>query len=526
MSATPPSGSGDADAPYAAIGATGLKGGVVVRAVLERGAQYAARTRQRPTKSSPWCRPGLRNLSRAARSQGLSHVHRREAVTSIDALERALGAALARPGDDEYAEATQPRNATAQQRPLAVVAATNADDVTRAVRAAADTGLAVRVQGTGHGAAGVIGDDVLLIDTSRLDTISIDPAGRTARAGAGATWSALNAAAEQHGLLGLAGTAPDVGVVGYTVYGGIGWLTRPYGLASASLRRVQFVDGDGKPQVAAEDENPDALWAFRGAGGVGIATAVEIDLVAVQDLWAGYQLWPISQAEAVVTAWAAALERIGTDLTSAIGFLSAPDAPTIPEQLRGHRVVHLPAASIRGAAGFAPMQDALRAAPSPAIDTLGPCDAQRLAAIHLDPPAPVPGVGEGRWLAAESPAHALDILGAHGLGDHAPLSEIEIRHTATTTRVDPPGALTRMPGPFLLHAVGAAPSADDRPGVQQALDTVRAAAEPVDTGRSSISFLDGQTSASDALTREVSSRLDAARRRFDPNHRIRHPRTL
>ncbi|NYJ73718.1 FAD-binding oxidoreductase [Allobranchiibius huperziae] len=444
----------------------------------------------------------------------------------VDDLDRAVGSALRRPGDDEYDTATQPRNATADQHPVAVVAATSADDVRRAVRAAADAGLGVAVQATGHGAAGTVGDDVLLIDTRRMNGVSVDPSARTARVGAGATWAEVNAEAATHGLLGLAGTAPDVGVVGYTLSGGIGWLTRAHGMASASLRRVEFVDGDGEPQVADEQENPEALWAFRGAGGVGIVTAVEIDLVAVPDLWAGYRLWPITEAESVVAAWTDALGQIDETLTSAIGFLKAPDAPVVPEALRGHRVVHLSAASVSGEAGFEPLERALRAAPEPAIDTTGPCDEKRLAVIHLDPPDTVPAIGDGGWLTASTPAHALAILSALGVGDDAPLAEMEIRHVATTVAAHADGAMTSPPGPFLLHVVGPAPTVDDRRTVEQAIDVVRAAVQPVETGRAAASFRDGQTTVPGAFADDEEERLRSVRQRYDPHRRIRRPRSV
>ena len=446
-------------------------------------------------------------------------------MTSIDPLETALGGLLQRPGDEKYDAATQPRNRTAQESPAAVVMAASADDVRLAVRTAVDVGLRVAVQATGHGAAGAMADDVLLIDSTQLDTIAIDSMARTARVGAGVTWATLNAEAERHGLIGLAGTAPDVSVVGYIVFGGIGWLTRPHGMASASLRRVEFVDGMGRSQVADVD-HPDALWAFRGAGGVGVATLIEIGLVDIGDLWAGYRLWPIEQAEAVVAAWVAAVEGADETLTSAIGFLSAPDAPTVPAQLRGRRVVHISAASTSGAAGFAPLENALSPVPDPAIDTVGPCDARRLSGIHLDPDSPVPAVGEGRWLTAGAGAHALPILASHGLDDDAPLSEIEIRHTSTAVGADTPGALTGVPGSFLLHAVGPAPEPDDHPAVEEALGVVRASAEPVDSGRASTSFRDGQTSAADVLLPDARERLAAIRRRLDPQRSIWYPRPI
>ena len=191
-------------------------------------------------------------------------------------------------------------------------------------------------------------------------------------------------------------------------------------------------------RTAARNENPEALWAFRGGGGVGIATSVRIGLMPAEHLWAGYALWPIAQARAVVSAWAATAAA-GDDLTSAIGFLHAPDSDMVPKALRGHRVVHVSAASTAGKKGFAPLRAALAAAPEPAIDTVGPCDAARLATIHLDPPVAVPALGEGRWLDASTPTHAWDILIALGVDDdEVALSEMEIRHVAPSLRSDSP----------------------------------------------------------------------------------------
>ena len=137
--------------------------------------------------------------------------------------------------------------------------------------------------------------------------MSIDTSARIAHAGAGTTWSALNSTAQRHGLFGLAGSSPTVAIAGYTFGGGVGWLTRPYGMASSSLLTVDYVDGSGRPRRAAEDApdpvDREALWAFRGGGGVGIATRLTLELVAPQALWAGYQLWNITALKPVTEAW-------------------------------------------------------------------------------------------------------------------------------------------------------------------------------------------------------------------------------
>ncbi|KQY06797.1 hypothetical protein ASD37_11625 [Mycobacterium sp. Root135] len=188
---------------------------------------------------------------------------------------------LSSPDSSAYRAATTPHNATVVQRPARVAHARSADEVADAVRWAAEHDLRVAVQASGHGAGAPIGADHLLVDTSGLDSVDVDVAGHVVRVGAGATWSAVNAVAERDGLLGLAGSSPTVGVAGYTFGGGVGYLTRPHGMASSALLAVDYVDGNGQARRATEDADDvvdrEALWAFRGGGGVGVATTLTME---------------------------------------------------------------------------------------------------------------------------------------------------------------------------------------------------------------------------------------------------------
>ena len=435
---------------------------------------------------------------------------------NLDVLTARLRGRVFRPGTADYARATTPRNATARQQPAVVVTAHYAEDVVATVEEAAAAGLRILVQASGHGACGDVGGDVALLDTSGLDDIEIDPDRRTARVGSGARFGDINAAAFEHGLLALAGTAPDVAVAGYTVLGGVGWLTRPHGMASASLLSVDLVDGTGKQLHADDEQHADLLWAYRGGGGVGIATALELRLFPADDLHAGYLLWDAEHAATIIPAWGEALGRLHPALSSTCAMLHAPDAPTVPEGLRGKPVVHLAAATVAGEAAMHTLKDVLSSLPKPAIDTLGACDAKRLSGIHLDPPVPVPALGEGRWLTGEAGTHALQVLSAAGTTLDSPLGEVELRHLAVLP-CDVPGAETSPPGEILLHAAGSVPDGQGREKVRAALDAVLAAAQPVDTGRSSTSFRDGQNGATDAHPPEIRARLEAIRRRVDPD---------
>lgn len=341
----------------------------------------------------------------------------------VEDLVRRLGGRVQRPGDAGYASATSPKNSSGIQQPAAVVRAGSAGDVAECVAWTAEHDGRLVIQATGHGAAGVVGADAILLDTSEMTAVEISD-GR-ARVGAGALWSEINARAQREGMLGLSGTAPDVSVAGYTFHGGLGWLTRAHGLASSRLRAVEFVDGTGALRRADENDDTEALWAFRGGGGVGVATTVEFDLVPVADLRAGFLLWPVADAERVVGAWAQTVGRLPASVTSSIGLLKAPDAPMVQEPLRGQRVVHLSLACLDDPGGAATLFEAL---PAAAQDTFGLCEASRLGQIHLDPPAAVPAVGIGLWLDESAATRASAILAATGLSQDAVLAEIELRH--------------------------------------------------------------------------------------------------
>ncbi|MFI7231504.1 FAD-binding oxidoreductase [Nonomuraea angiospora] len=249
------------------------------------------------------------------------------------------------------------------------------------------TPLEIVPQATGHGAGAPVGKGSVLLDTSRLADVSIDPESRVAVVGAGATWSAVNAAAEQHGLLGLAGSAPSVSVSGYTFGGGIGWLVRRDGLASGALQAVHYVDGSGRSRTAADDATEEvdraAIWAFRGAGGVGIAHTPEFDLVPAADLHAGALLWHADALPELIAAWSSTIGTVGSGVSSSIAVLHVPPLPPFPEELHGRVAVHLAIADPDGPVAATPLLDAMRAAAEPVSDSWGP---NRRGGTCADPP--------------------------------------------------------------------------------------------------------------------------------------------
>lgn len=447
--------------------------------------------------------------------------------TAIDTLRRQLAGTVAAPGDAGYDDLRQAWNATARQRPALAIEPATPDDVAAAVRFAAAQGRRVAVQATGHGAAGTMGDDVILLNLRALRGVEIDPAGATARVEAGATWAEVAEAAERHGLAGLAGTAAGVGVVGYTLHGGLGWLARAHGLASGSLLAVEYVDAAGTPRRATDTDDGDALWAFRGGAGVGIATAVELRLFPHPRVYGGSRFWGLEHAPAVLERWLEWTDGLPETITSLVWAFDGPDIPAFPPPFRGRAVIGLGAAGLDPAADRPRVDALLGALPEPLVDSFSERSPAALSEIQAPPPGPVPTRGDGRVLARPTPGVVAGILRASGVGRGGPLSFVELRHAGGSAAHDTAGgALTSLPGEFVLDAVAAAPSEERIAVIDTVFDAVATAAAPVDLRRTFAGFRGGRTDAPGALTPEHAARLRELRLRHDPHGRLFRPREL
>jgi FAD binding domain len=206
----------------------------------------------------------------------------------LEALQAAIAGQVFVPGQVGYDQARTAWNLAADQRPAVVVDAGSAADVVQAVRFARANGMRIAPQGTGHGAGPLEWlHGAMLLRTTRMRKVCIDPAARTARAEAGAVWQDVTVPVGQHSLAALAGSSPDVGVTGYTLGGGLGWLARRYGLAANSVTAAELVTADGDLVRTDAGHEPDLFWAVRGGGGVGVVTALEMRLYPVGELYAG-----------------------------------------------------------------------------------------------------------------------------------------------------------------------------------------------------------------------------------------------
>jgi FAD/FMN-containing dehydrogenase len=424
-------------------------------------------------------------------------------------------------GDDGYEDARQAWNLASDQRPSVVVMAESAVDVVKAVRFARVQGMRIAPQGTGHGSGSVEAlDGAMLIKTSRIRRVDIYPSTRTARAEAGAEWQEVTVPAAEHGLAALAGSSGDVGVIGYTLGGGMGWLARRYGLASESVTAVEIVTPDGRLVRADAENEPDLLWAVRGAGGqVGIVTAIEFTLYPVRELYAGVLFFPVERASGVLHAWREWTDTVPEEVTSLGRLVNIPPIEQAPEFLRGRSFVVIEAAYLgdefEGAELIRPLREL-----GPEIDTFATIPVPALQQLHMDPDEPMPGAGDGMLLDDLTPAAIDALLAIVGPGTSSPLLSVEIRHLGGALAGDGDGAQARIDAGFMVFGVGLAPTPEIEDAVASALRVMKDTLAPWGSAYSYYNLAEMPAEASEVLPADSYRRLRQIKAKYDPDELI------
>ena len=440
----------------------------------------------------------------------------------LDALRAALAGQVFVPGEAGYDQARRAWNLAVDQRPAVVVEASSAADVAQAVRYARARGIRIAPQGTGHGAGPLEPlDGAMLLRTTRMRTVHIDPAARTARAGAGAVWQDVTVPAAEHGLAALAGSSPTVGVTGYTLGGGLGWLARRYGLAANSVTAAELVTPDGDLVRADADHEPDLFWAVRGGGGVGVVTALEMRLYPVRDLYAGDLLFPIQRAAEVLHAWGEWTATVPDEITSMGHLVRLPPAPQLPEPLRGRAFAMVEAACLGDAGTGAELIGPLRRL-GPELDTFATISPPALGQLHMDPGQPVPFQGDGAFLSG-FPAAAIDALVAMAGPDTGTLlTSVEVGHQGGVLARPAPGggAQPSIDANYLLVAVGAAPTPDLAAAVRAQAHAVKDALGPWHAGYDYYNFAETPAPASAVLPAASYRRLQEIKAAYDPGQAV------
>ena len=236
------------------------------------------------------------------------------------------------PSHNGWDDARRAWNLALDQQPSAVVLPESTSDVVAAVLFAREQGQ--RVAATGHGrpaAPRLARRRHLLVKTERMRGIEIDPVARIARVEAGVLWHEVVEAAAPHGLGALQGSSPDVGVVGYTLGGGLSFMGRKHGLASSRVRAIELVTADGVLVRADREHEPDLFWALRGGGGsFGVVTAIELELLPISEIYAGLLWFELERADEVLHAWRELTSGDVPDELTTVGRYQSPADPRDP----------------------------------------------------------------------------------------------------------------------------------------------------------------------------------------------------
>ena len=427
----------------------------------------------------------------------------------------AIGGRVYVAGDGGYEAARLPWQRRLDPRPALIVEAATAADVQAALRIAREQDLPLAVQSTGHGAVAVP-EGGLLLKTSSMASVEVDPVRRVARVGGGALWTDVIAAAAPHGLAPLSGTSPAVGVTGYTLGGGAGWLSRLHGYAADSVVRAELVTADGELVTASAAEHPDLFWALRGgSGNFGVVTRLELRLFPMTTVYAGMAMFDPARAAdafAVYREWA----------------LDEPDESNTALMLANMPPTGDPVLILR--AFYAGDGDEAQRLLAPLYEAAGPprMDGMRetsyadAAAMF---PAPPPMFGEMRLdLFRTVPDAAIDAI----VDAVDTVSAVELRHWggAMARPDEDAGPIGHRDVPFSIVVAGQTEAREEFEELQAAVRALAARLEPHATGHTFLNFLGDPARTATAYTRDDWRRLRAVKATYDPanvfaaNHNI------
>lgn len=440
-------------------------------------------------------------------------------TSALDELRAALTGTLVAPGDPAWDAARLPWNVLVDQRPLAVVQAADAHDVAATVRWAAAHRVPVTAQPNGHGASRWL-DGAVLVRTTALDDIWVDADARVARVGAGVRWGDLQVALDGTGLTGLVGSNPDVTVVGYCLGGGLSWFSRAHGTGAGSVRAVEVVDATGTHRWVRGDDpaDVDLLWALRGGGGdFALVTAVELDLHPAPQITGGLLAFPAEAAPAVLRAFREITRDAPEALTTWVAVLHLPDAPVVPEPMRGLSLALLLATYLGDPAEAERLLAPARAAGPVLRDTFRVLAPGEVGLLAEEPVDPSPAVLVGTRLHAFDEAAAARLLEVAGAGSGMPLMQVQVRHVGgALARERVPSAAGTADEPYLLSGLAMVPVPEAYAPVAGALDGLFAAMAPWSTGTAPLTFLDRDETVGRAYPPATVDRLRAIKAAVDP----------
>ncbi len=440
----------------------------------------------------------------------------------------AIKGPVVRTGEDGFDQARQAFNLAVDQRPDLVAYPGDADEVAALVRGAREQGLRIAAQRTGHNADPIDWErPAMLLRTDAMQGVEIDAVNRTARVRGGARWLDVIDDASQMGLAALHGSARDIGIAGYSLGGGVGWLGRKYGMQANSVTAIELVTADGELVRADHQNEPELFWALRGGGGnFGIVTALEFDLFPVDELYAGALFFGFDQGDEVLHAWREWTAGLPDEVTSAFKLLQLPDLPEIPDPLRGNSFSVVMAAVLGGEAVGAKLIEPLREL-GPQMDTFSMVPPAALSYLAMDPEDPLPYTSSHNLLGDLPAAAADELIARAGAGSGSPLALVELRHLGGALARSTPGhgVQALVTGEYLLFAIGGIMAPEHAAPMRAAVGRVSESMAPWRSGWY-LNFVEQDFDMSRAFDAESWARLQVVKRKFDPvglfaaNHEI------
>lgn len=446
---------------------------------------------------------------------------------TLDQLREATTGQVVTADDGAYDDVRSAWNLSYQHAPAVVVVAETTEDVVAAVRHARSQGLRIAVQTTGHGVGRLADAGALLIDLSKLVDVRIDPEARTATVAGGTTWRPVLEAASAVGLAPLLGSTPDVGVVGYTLGGGLGWLARAHGMGREMLRAAELVTPDGDVVEVSESSNPELLWALRGGGtsGLGIVTSMTVDLVPVSMVYGGNLLYPAEMAPEVMARYAEWVQDLPDAMTSSVVLMNFPPFEEVPEPIRGRSFAIVRGCHSGSLEEGQALVDEWRAWAVPALDMFGPMPFAAVETISNDPVDPVAAAVTTEWL-TELSSDVIDVLRRATYPTAGPplLAFSEVRHVG--------GAAGRGVGAafggttdLLLEVVAITPTPEAGVAAKALLEQLHRQLAPATTGGTYLNFTEGeekQSRSASGFEADALERLRAVKAEIDPADVMSH----
>ena len=446
----------------------------------------------------------------------------------LERLRASVSGQVLIPADEGYDRARLAWNLNVNQHPAVIVIPRSEDDIAEAVRFADAQNLEVAVMATGHGTIREANGS-LLIDTSQLVEVRVDAAAQTAWVGAGAKWGRVLEKAQAVGLAPLLGSTPDVGAVGYTLGGGMGWLARKYGLSADSVNFFELVTADGRQVRTSAQENADLFWGLRGGGGnFGVVTGMEIRLYPVSMIYGGNLFYPVELAREVYARYRSWIADAPDELTSSVLLMNFPPVPAVPEFLRSQSFVIVRGCYSGPIEKGEELLEYWRAWQTPLMDDFRARPFSQVAAISNDPVDPMPSFSSGAWLKDLSD-ETVETLIRFVLPQGQPpmLVFAEVRHAGgAISRVDAQSAAYgNRDALYSLQIVAGTPTPEIHALVKDYVTQMKTALAHHLHGGVYLNFVEGaeaREAARKGFSAEAYEQLQLLKQKYDPENRFSH----